>query len=76
MSRIFQGYKIIKFQIGSIFGTPIFHEHRLALYKIQDDNELDTKIRGTYKEAPKRTQKYQNVKSFGKSHREFRQDSH
>ena len=74
MSREFKGYKIVKFQIGNTFGVPIFHEHRIALYKIQDDNELDIKIRRAYKEAPKRTQKHQNFKCFGKTHREFRQD--
>lgn len=74
MTKVFQGFKVIKFQVGDVFGTPIFHEHRIALYKTQNDNELDTQIRRTYKGAPKRAKKHSYTKCFRKTHREFRQD--
>lgn len=75
MHREFKGFKIVRFQIGDLFGQPIYHIHKLAIYKIVNNNELDKEIRSGYREPARPSQKHSHIKSFRKSSGEFRQDS-
>ena len=73
--REFIGFKIVKIQVGDSFGFPVYHEYKLAVYKLNKiKNELDTRIGKTCNKASTRTQKHSYIKCIRKTSKQFRQD--
>ena len=73
--REFLGFKTVVFQIGDNLGMPIYHEHKVAIYKnnIQKDG-LDIKIGRVNSKPSQGTKKHTNIRSFRKNPNQFRQD--
>lgn len=77
MNKIFKGFLGIYFQIGvNVIGIPDIHIHKLSIYKtINTQNYgFNGKIIRVNGGIAAQTPKPSNVKRFGKTSREFRQD--
>lgn len=73
--REFVGFKKVVFQIGDNLGMPIYHEHKIAIYKLKNKtNELDIKIGRVNSKPSQGTKKHTNIRSFRKNPSQFRQD--
>lgn len=73
--REFLGYKTVRFQIGDNLGMPIYHEHKIAIYRRNNKtDELDTKTGRVNSKPSQGTKKHTNIRSFRKNPNQFRQD--